>query len=224
MSVGGRLGAVTSPGPAAPALTVRAYGAQGALVEVAESAGTRLRPGLPAAVAEHLRPHAPAREVVAGARTVVLDGLAVPLTAVEEMLADFRPGPGGADRAPVTIEVSYDGADLQRVAELWQVPVRTVVRRHLATAFVVAFGGFAPGFGYLSGLPEAWAVPRLGTPRSRVPAGSVALADRWCGIYPSPSPGGWLLIGRTSARLWDTDRQEPALLAPGAPVRFVEAV
>lgn len=84
-----------------------------------------------------------------------------------------------------------------------------------------AFCGFSPGFAYLSGLDHA--VPRLATPRTRVPAGSVALAGRWCGVYPGDSPGGWRVIGRTDAVLWEPDRAQPALLAPGVRVRFRDA-
>src|SRR6266508_2649229 len=124
-------------------------------------------------------------------------------------------------RAAGELPTTYDGADLALVAEHWGVSPAEVVRRHTATEFRVAFCGFAPGFGYLTGLPEELAVPRLDTPRARVPAGSVGLAGRYCGVYPSPSPGGWLLIGRTSVRLFDVDEDPPALLAPGTRVRFV---
>ena len=83
-----------------------------------------------------------------------------------------------------------------------------------------AFCGFSPGFAYLAGLPEELAVPRLDTPRTKVPAGAVALAGTWCAAYPTASPGGWRLIGRTDAALWDAAREQPALLAPGTRVRF----
>lgn len=88
------------------------------------------------------------------------------------------------------------------------------------TPFRVAFCGFAPGFGYLTGLPERLHVPRRRTPRTTVPAGSVALAGPYAGVYPRPSPGGWQLIGRTGAQLWDPGREPAALLAPGTEVRF----
>jgi KipI family sensor histidine kinase inhibitor len=96
-----------------------------------------------------------------------------------------------------------------------------VAARHQAVTFVSAFCGFAPGFAYLSGLDAA--VSRLATPRTRVPAGSVALAGTWCGVYPTTSPGGWRIIGSTDARLWDVDRDPPALLVPGTRLRFVAA-
>ena len=98
-----------------------------------------------------------------------------------------------------------------------------MVARHGGIEFVSAFCGFAPGFAYLAGLPEEYAVPRLDSPRSRVPVGSVGLAGSWCGVYPSESPGGWRLLGHTDLTLWDPDRSEPALLAPGTRVRFVPA-
>jgi KipI family sensor histidine kinase inhibitor len=121
----------------------------------------------------------------------------------------------------VEIPTVYDGEDLGLVAEHWSVSEDEVVARHLGTEFTVAFCGFVPGFGYLTGLP--WSVPRLPAPRPRVPAGSVALAGAYTGVYPSASPGGWLLIGRTSIRLFDVDADPPALLAPGTRVRFVRA-
>jgi KipI family sensor histidine kinase inhibitor len=110
---------------------------------------------------------------------------------------------------------------VSRVAALWNVSEASAVERHRQTEFRVAFCGFAPGFAYMTGLPLELAVPRLDTPRTRVPPGSVALADTYCGIYPRPSPGGWLLIGRTDAVLFDPDRDPPALLTPGTRVRFV---
>ncbi len=164
-----------------------------------------------------------ARDAVPGAETVLLDGLLealVDLDALAARLAAWEPagsGPGPAVEVPVT----YDGPDLETVARHWGCDVADVVRRHQATAFESAFCGFAPGFAYLTAtgadLPD---VPRLATPRTRVPAGSVALAGRWCGVYPAASPGGWQIIGSTDAVLWDPDRPEPALLAPGTRVVF----
>jgi KipI family sensor histidine kinase inhibitor len=96
------------------------------------------------------------------------------------------------------------------------------VATHTGTELVVAFIGFSPGFAYCTGLPAELAVPRLDRPRARVRAGSVGLAGEYTAAYPSASPGGWRLVGRTDARLWDTGRDEPALLTPGTRVRFVE--
>jgi len=93
-------------------------------------------------------------------------------------------------------------------------------RRHAAASYRVAFVGFAPGFGYLSGLPPELAAARLSSPRPRVPAGSVAIGGAWTGIYPSASPGGWRLIGRTSVRLFEPRGDPPSLLAPGDRVEF----
>src|SRR5699024_453200 len=123
----------------------------------------------------------------------------------------------------VTIDVRYDGEDLAEVAELLSVSPAEVIARHQAATWQVAFAGFAPGFGYLAGDDELFDVPRRSSPRTRVPVGAVALAGEFTGVYPRSSPGGWQLIGRTEARLWDLDRQPPALFVPGTIVRFVEA-
>jgi KipI family sensor histidine kinase inhibitor len=158
-----------------------------------------------------------ARDVVPGAQTVLLDGVAG-RESLGEALAGWRPE--AAERGPlVEVPVTYDGPDLEDVAARWGCEVSEVATRHQATAFVAAFCGFAPGFAYLAGLDVE--IPRLASPRSRVPAGSVALAGTWCGIYPTRSPGGWRIIGRTDAELWDASRTPPALLAPGTRVRFV---
>jgi inhibitor of KinA len=125
-----------------------------------------------------------------------------------------------------TIPVRYggdDGCDLERVAEALGLTPSEVVRVHAGAAYEVAFVGFSPGFAYLLGLPERLAVPRRPTPRSSVPAGSVAIAGRQAGIYPLATPGGWQLIGRTDVRLFDAARPGAALLAPGDLVRFVAA-
>jgi KipI family sensor histidine kinase inhibitor len=95
-----------------------------------------------------------------------------------------------------------------------------VVRRHTGTEWTVAFCGFAPGFGYLTPDGEPWDVPRRDSPRTRVPAGAVALAGGFSGVYPRESPGGWQLIGRTDVAVFDVARDPAALLRPGVRVRF----
>ena len=136
---------------------------------------------------------------------------------------DLDGGTGTAQQRHVTIEVTYDGADLADVAELTGIPEDEVVRRHQAAHYVVAFTGFAPGFAYVAGGDPALVVPRRSTPRTRVPAGSVALAGEFTGVYPGEGPGGWQLSGHTAASLWDLQRDPPALLTPGTAVRFTQA-
>jgi KipI family sensor histidine kinase inhibitor len=128
-----------------------------------------------------------------------------------------------ADHGIVEIPVVYDGGDLEDVARATGLEPDEVVVRHTASLFRVEFCGFAPGFAYLVGLDETLRLPRRSTPRPRVPAGSVAIASEYSAVYPGASPGGWHLLGSTSTRVWDVDRDPPALLAPGAAVRFVAA-
>ncbi|WP_030321650.1 5-oxoprolinase subunit B family protein [Streptomyces sp. NRRL B-3229] len=162
-------------------------------------------------------------EIVPAARTVLLDGLADPARLAAELTAaEVPPAPPRA-REAVELRVRYDGPDLADVAAHWGVPPREVARIHAGSEFTVAFCGFAPGFGYLTGLPARYHVPRRDTPRTAVPAGSVALAGPYTGVYPRSSPGGWQLIGTTDAVLWDHARVPAALLSPGTRVRFVEA-
>jgi allophanate hydrolase subunit 1 len=163
----------------------------------------------------------PIREIVPAARTVLLDGLDSPERFATE-LAGWRipPLPAGQWDA-IEIPVRYDGPDLAEVAALWGVAEDEVAGIHSGTEFRVAFCGFAPGFGYLTGLGERYLVPRRATPRTSVPAGSVALAGAYTGVYPRSSPGGWQLIGTTDTVLWDPAREPAALLAPGTRIRFV---
>lgn len=121
----------------------------------------------------------------------------------------------------IEIPVSYDGEDLAAVAETVGLTVGQVVERHSTAHYVAAFCGFAPGFAYLTGLPAELRLPRRATPRTSVPAGSVAIAAEYSAVYPRSSPGGWHLLGRTGLALFDPDRDPPALLAPGTRVRFV---
>lgn len=162
-------------------------------------------------------------DIVPGARTVLLDGLADPAGTAEQVRGWAPPdGPTQPPGPLVEIPVVYDGQDLAGVAARWSVAEPEVIARLGATEFRVDFCGFAPGFAYLSGLPAELSVPRLPTPRTRVPAGSVALADTYAGIYPTSTPGGWRLVGHTDVVLFDPDRTSPALLTPGTRVRFVE--
>lgn len=122
--------------------------------------------------------------------------------------------------APLTIDVVYDGPDIAALAYAAKISVDDVVRLHATGAYEVAFCGFSPGFAYLRGIDERLQVPRRDTPRTTVPAGSIGVAAGYTCVYPSASPGGWHLIGRTTATLWDVDRDPPALLRPGRAVRF----
>lgn len=163
------------------------------------------------------------REIVPAARTVLLDGLDEPGRLAAQLPTWEVPPPAARTEGAIEIPVRYDGPDLTDVAALWGVPEHEVPKIHSAAEFRVAFCGFAPGFGYLTGLPSRYDVPRRATPRTAVPEGSVALAGPYTGVYPRSSPGGWQLIGTTDAVLWDHARVPAALLAPGTRVRFVPA-
>ncbi len=202
---------------------IHAYGDRALLVECGS-------PGEVVALATAVRQHElpGVVDIVAGARTVLVtvsDSGA--LTAVRARLARYStpppappPTPGAAD---VVIDVVYDGPDLASVAELLGMDPGEVVAAHTGTPWRVGFGGFAPGFAYLLDGDPRLAVPRRAEPRTRVPAGSVALAGEFSGIYPRESPGGWQLIGRTDAVLWDIERDPPALLTAGTWVQFRNA-
>jgi len=159
-------------------------------------------------------------EVVPAARTVLFDDVADP-AALSVRLRDWTPTSKLPSGELVEVPTTYDGPDLEFVAAAWGTDLAGVVARHSAVEYVAAFCGFAPGFSYLSGLPAELAVPRLESPRPRVAPGSVGLAGGWCGVYPTASPGGWRLLGRTDATLWDQARDQPALLPPGTRVVFV---
>jgi KipI family sensor histidine kinase inhibitor len=127
----------------------------------------------------------------------------------------------------VAIEVDYTGGDLPETAAFFNITEVDLIQAHAAQAWRVAMMGFAPGFGYLEPIGDvllAWdSLPRRATPRTKVPSGSVAVAAGMSAVYPSASPGGWHLIGSTTARLFDpNDDARPALLQPGARVRFID--
>ena len=162
-------------------------------------------------------------ELVPAARTVLAavrpasNGLA----ALREVLAGVDlAATVGREPREVVLPVRYDGPDLALVAETAGIAVTEVPALHSGVEYAVAFSGFAPGFGYLVGLPDALVQPRLDQPRTKVPAGSVGIAGEFTGAYPRSSPGGWRLIGHTDAVLFDSHRDRPALLTPGDRVRF----
>ena len=193
-------------------MRIRPAGDRAALIELPDNATA-------VAVARALASRPGLVDVVAGHCTVLVtwEGVAPAL--------DIDASAAG-ERVPGTeheLGVVYDGPDLDDVAKLTGLSPEEVVTRHAAAEYVVAFLGFAPGFAYLLGGDERLAVPRRDRPRERVPAGTVAIAGPYAGVYPRESPGGWRLLGRTDAVLFAADRAEPALLAPGDRVRFVTA-
>lgn len=199
---------------------IHLYGDRALLIECASTAGVL-------DVVQALRDSAPAGvvDVVPGARTVLVV-LSEPgqQTSARAALAEVDlAGPADSpqpDRIDVVIDVVYDGADLPEVADQLEMTPSDVVDAHTGTPWRVGFGGFAPGFAYLIDGDDRLRVPRRSEPRTRVPAGSVGLAGEFSGVYPRESPGGWQLIGRTDAVLWDIDRPQPALLSPGMWVQF----
>lgn len=176
--------------------------------------------------------------VLAAADRGELPGLVELVPAARTVLVSVQPGSGGLARLrdvlaaadlsrppeleprEVRIPVRYDGPDLELAAETAGLSVAELVELHSGTEYSVAFTGFAPGFGYLTGLPEPLVQSRLDHPRTAVPAGSVGIAGEFTGVYPRSSPGGWRLLGRTELTLFDPRRDPPALLEPGARVRF----
>jgi KipI family sensor histidine kinase inhibitor len=182
--------------------------------------------GLAAQLAAAILPLRPAGvlDVVPGAGTVLVitePGSLDLGELAERLLALPLPRPARAQAALAEIPVVYDGPDTGEVARLTGLAPGEVVARHAAGEYTVGWLGFSPGFGYLTGLdPVLASVPRLAEPRLRVPAGAVAIAAGLAAVYSSTSPGGWRLLGRTSAVLWDSDRDPPAMLAPGMRVRF----
>ena len=203
------------------ALDVRRAGTDGLLAEVAD-----LDQALALFASLRDRPPVGVWELVPAARTVLVR-FDPARTSAEALTADLasrpRTGTAAVDGPVVEVPVCYDGEDLDEVARLCGLDAAEVVRRHTAHPWTVAFTGFAPGFGYLSGGDPALDVPRRTEPRTAIPAGSVGLAGRFSGIYPRASPGGWQLLGRTGLVLWDQRRADPALLAPGVRVQFVDA-
>jgi len=165
-------------------------------------------------------------DLVPAARTiaVVVDPRILSPSAATAWIHRTEPVPAAsAEDRVVELDVHYDGEDLAEVARLTGLTEADVIRFHTESPWRVAFGGFAPGFAYLVTDGDPLDVPRRATPRTAVPAGAVGLAGAFTGVYPRSSPGGWQLIGRTDADLWDETADPPALLRPGTVVRFREA-
>ncbi|EHR50145.1 biotin-dependent carboxylase-like protein [Saccharomonospora marina XMU15] len=199
-------------------MRVHPYGEQALLVDVADFETVL---GLHAALTEN--PPAGVTDLVPGARTVlvcyepwVTD--ASTLTRRIQATTPVAVEPPEGDL--VTLPVVYDGEDLAEVSRLTGLDIDEVTAAHAEPEYVVRFGGFAPGFAYLTGLDPRLHVPRRPNPRPGVPAGAVAIADAYTGVYPQTAPGGWQLLGRTDVALWDPHRRPQALLRPGARVRF----
>ncbi|OBF02866.1 allophanate hydrolase [Mycobacterium sp. ACS4054] len=164
-------------------------------------------------------------DIVPAARTVLVK-LESPRRqgVIRQRLRKMRVAAGDAPRpdrrADVVIDVVYDGPDLAEVADHTGLTAAQVIDAHTGSLWRVGFSGFAPGFAYLVDGDARLRVPRRSEPRTAVPAGSVGLAGEFSAVYPRRSPGGWQLIGRTDAVLWDIDRPDPALLTQGMWVQF----
>lgn len=166
-------------------------------------------------------------QVRVGAR-VAMDAHAA--AAVEARVRAAVEQAAGASEAPaiarrvVEVPVCYDaefGLDLEWLACETGLSIDEVIAQHAGATYRVHFLGFLPGFAYMGGVPELLRVPRHASPRTRVPAGSVAIAGPQAGVYPSRTPGGWRVLGRTPLAVFDAARDRPSLFQPGDGVRFV---
>lgn len=217
--------------PGLPRLTQ--FGDDAVLVELAATAGIReaRRARALARTVHELRESDPRLgEPVPGAASVLvpfdasrleIDALLAMLEPIATAVPDDPPPDPGAREILLTVRYGRDdGPDLAAVARETGMTPDQVIELHTAAALEVLFIGFAPGFAYLGQLVDELVVPRLATPRTRVPAGSVAIAGRMTGVYPQVSPGGWRILGRTDARLFDPSADVPVRLRPGDHVRF----
>jgi len=159
-------------------------------------------------------------EIIPAARTVLVTFGQVDRAALHELLVPGAAA-GRVEGPLVEIPVVYAGADLEEVAAATGLSTEQVVDIHSAIVYSAAFLGFTPGWAYLVGLPPSLQLPRRKTPRTAVPAGSVAIANEFTGVYPTLSPGGWHLLGHTDVQMFDVEREKPALVLAGDRVRFV---
>lgn len=201
-------------------MTILTYGERALLVEVAPNDVadfvTSLKDaGIPEIVS-----------IVPAARTVLVEVRSPgDLGGLKYQLDGFRPEQHPMlETELVIIPVTYDGDDLEWVAQHTQLSVDAVVELHTGTDYRVQFCGFSPGFGYISGLDERLHLPRRSSPRTSVPKGSVSIANGYSAVYTSSTPGGWHLLGRTDIELFNPDRFDeglsPSVLRPGVGVRF----
>lgn len=228
-----------------PNLSISRYGEQAWLIDAGDTKPVQLAAALRVALSSAADLDSPALEIVPGARSVLIVGAhharqtptatQVPLAkpppqnppvdleaALIELVSNLDLGAANPPTgALVTLQVLYDGADLATLAKALNLSTVALIQRHTEPTYEVGFCGFAPGFAYLTGLDPVLQLPRKASPRPQVPAGSVAIADAYTAVYPQASPGGWHLLGRTSANLFDLGRADPALLQPGTQVRFV---
>lgn len=207
-------------GPADPGMRILPVGDAALLVELHDLEETL---GLLAALAADPVPGVV--EVVPAARTLLISfdpHEAEADVIVDALLTREASSVSHENSRLVEIPVEYRGEDLAEVAAHLGITQAELVRRHTGSRYRVAFTGFAPGFAYLVGGHPSLDVPRRSMPRTRIPAGAVALAGTYSGVYPRESPGGWQLIGRTELALWDVDREPAALLQPGDHVQFVD--
>jgi len=197
-------------------IELRPAGERGVLLELPDNAAA-------VRVARRLALEPGLVDIVPGHRTVLVTWEGEPPELIELAEAALRDDQVAPTGAFVEIFVRYDGPDLDEVAGSTGLSSEDVASRHIGAEYVVGFVGFAPGFAYLLGGDERLRVGRRAEPRERVPAGSVAIAGPYSGIYPRESSGGWHLIGSTTAVLFDATRDPPALLSAGDRVRFLPA-
>jgi KipI family sensor histidine kinase inhibitor len=199
---------------------IQPFGERALLVDVVDS---RAAQALAASVAEEPVPGVeaviPALATVLVELTPDADGDSVEVELVLRLAAPSGVRIGRERRIPIVYGGEH-GPDLDEVASIAGMSAEEYVARHAASELRVLFCGFAPGFAYLGDLPDALRVPRLATPRTRTPAGSVAVAGAMTGIYPADLPGGWRVIGRTPLVLFDPHREPPSYLAANDTVRF----
>lgn len=199
---------------------VRSVRAVGTRAVLAELSGTQDVLALQAMLVEN--PFPGQLDVLAAAETVLVtaDSPVAARRIAARLLELDLTAPAQRDGDLVVIDTVYDGEDLAEVGEQTGLGTDGVIAAHTGQIWTVAFAGFAPGFGYMVGENQSLEVPRRSSPRTAVPAGSVALAGNYSAVYPRRSPGGWQLIGRTGATMWDLGREQPALAAPGHQVQF----